>query len=132
MMSGRRQGRYDAHFPAYLDQALVSNDNYGLFNVTLVIQDVVVHDLTTHAYLEVINDLGTSRVPFQLVLKIPKPTGRPDYADDDDDTDQNGGGMSLGLIIGIVLAVLVVGTGIGFSIWYCKAKGLLCFAPQTR
>ena len=81
-------------------------------------------DLNSHAYLEVINEVGKLEVNFKLKIK-------EEPINDAIDPAPSGIGIDPGVIIGISLAVLIfIAVLVGFTVWYCKSHQFLCFAQE--
>ena len=81
-------------------------------------------DLNSHAYLEVINEVGKLEVNFKLKIK-------EEPIIDLIDAVHPGYGIDSGVIIGISLAGLIfVAVLVGFTVWYCKSHQFLCFAQE--
>ena len=100
------------------------NEESGLIEVTLKIQPVLEEDLRSHAYLEVINEVGTAK--FQLTILRKK----PDPIDDNPENPENQG-IGIGVIIAISLACLIFAAALaGFTVWFLRTKQLLCFAQK--
>ena len=81
-------------------------------------------DLNSHAYLEVINEVGKLEVNFKLKIK-------EEPIIDPIDPVSPGTRIDPGVIIGISLAGLIfVAVLVGFTVWYCKSHQFLCFAQE--
>lgn len=115
LVPGQTVGRYTA------EPMLYPTEN-ATFEVVLIINPVLASDLLSHAYLEVVNEVG----PASFNLAIQK---KPEIVEP---IPVEPSGINAGVIIGICVASLIFITVlVGFSVWYCQKQQLLCFT-QSR